>query len=95
MHSDGLGRFIEQNAVVAHAQAQQPFKLSGKRLDPDVATLGVAMQGFQNIHCNGLRDGADLGRYARLETDFFTLWLIPTAADLIHRKAAIGYDLLE
>ena len=67
---DGVVRLIEEYAVVADAQPQQPFKLSAERLDSTGAGCGVTMDGRQNIQGGTLLDSTNLLRNTRVEADF-------------------------
>ena len=56
MDSDGVGGFLEEDAVVADAKAEEAFKLAGERLDAPCAGFGVAVDGFEDGHGDVLRD---------------------------------------
>jgi hypothetical protein len=68
---DGVLGFLEENAVIADAEAEQTFELTAKRLHTASAGLGVAMNGFQNIQSGPLFDLPDLDRDVRLKADLF------------------------
>ncbi len=70
MDIDRVGGFLEEDAVVADAQAQEAFELAGERLDSTGSGVGIAVDGFENGHGDVLRDSADLGRYLRFKVCF-------------------------
>lgn len=100
MDGDGVGSLFEEDAVVADSKTQEALEFAGQWLDAAGPSLGVAVD-LENGHGDRLRNGADLGRYFRLEVNLFhgtlqaLLFLRSAAANLIHGEAQLGYDLLE
>jgi hypothetical protein len=67
---DGVFRLVEDHAVVADAQPEQPLELAAERLDSTGTSSGVAMDGRQNIQGGTLLDGPDLLRNVRMKSNF-------------------------
>lgn len=92
---DRVGGFVEQNAVVADTQTQQPFKLSRQRLYFADAGFDITVERLQNIQGDGLRNGANLSRHVGQETDSLHVGSVFAIADLVHREAAFGGEFFE
>ena len=71
MDGDGVGSLLEEDAVVADAEAEEAVEFAGEGLDSARSRLGVTVDGFKNRHGDLLRDGSDLGWNPRLEVDLF------------------------
>ena len=62
MNRDGIGGFLEEDAVIADTKPQEALEFAGERLNAATASFGVAVNGFEDGHGDMLRDRADLGR---------------------------------
>lgn len=61
MDGDCVFGLVEEDAVVADAEAEQAFELTAERLDATGTGFGVAMNTFEDVECGPLLDGADFG----------------------------------
>lgn len=99
MNGDGLSSLLEEDAVVADAEAKKTFEFARQGLDPAGAAFRVTVNGFENRHGDMLWDGAELSRNFRLEVDLLHNWKLflarGVAADLFHGKAQFGDHLFE
>lgn len=66
---DGVGGLLEEDAVIADAEAKQTLKLAAERLDAARPGFGIAVNRFQNRHGGFLLDGADVGGNVGVEAD--------------------------
>jgi hypothetical protein len=46
---DGVAGLVEQDAVIADAETEQPLKLAAKRLNFALAGFGVAVESAQDV----------------------------------------------
>jgi hypothetical protein len=70
---DAVLGFVEEDAVIADAEAEQAFKLAAEGFDLTFACFCVAVESGQNLHSRGLVDGADLRGHVGLEANFLHL----------------------
>ena len=69
MDVDRIGGLLEEDAMVAGAEAEEALELAGEGLDAARAGLGITVDVFENGQRDVLRNGADLGRDMRLEVN--------------------------
>jgi len=69
MDSDRLWGFIEQYAVIAHAQPQKPLELAVQCFYWSLARTRVGVNRTENLQSGGLIDGPYLGGYIRPEAN--------------------------
>ena len=79
MDGDDIFRLIEDHAVVADAETEQPFELAAERLNPAGACSSVTMNRFQHMQSGVLLNGADFFRNLRvkpnlLHVDGYSPW---------------------
>ena len=70
MNGDPVGGLLEEDAVVADAEAQQPFEFAAERLDSTDASGRVLVNCSQNVERGALLDGSDFIWNVRVEADF-------------------------
>jgi hypothetical protein len=87
--------FFEDDAVIAHAEAEESFELAAEGFHMASTGFGVAVNGLQDSDGGTLIDGANLSRHVRLKADFLHVSAALRPADLIHSEAALGGDLLQ
>jgi len=95
VNGDRIPGLIEENAVVADAQAEQSFEFATERLHATGAGTGVAMNRFEDVECSLPLDGADLRLHIRVETNLLQarsarLGETQACHHLFKRKAALG-----
>lgn len=82
--------------MIAYAKAEQPFKLAAEWFDWALAGLGVAMESSKNAQGGFLLNRADFGAHIRVKANLFHADSVTlVVADLVHREAAFGGNLLE
>ena len=69
MDGDGVGGLIEEDTVIADAEAKHSLELAAERLDAARASFGIAVNRLQNSHSGFLLDGADIGGNGGVEAD--------------------------
>jgi hypothetical protein len=57
---DGIFGFIEDHAMIADAEPEQPLEVTAEGFDTTRASFGVAMDGFEDVQGGFLFDSADL-----------------------------------
>lgn len=87
MNSNRVLRFIEENAVITDAQAEQSFKFAAKRLHLACTGFGVTVNCLENMERSLPVDGADLRLHIRLEADELQSRLVCLLlANLVHSE---------
>ncbi len=69
MDGDGVGGLLEEDAVIADAEAKQTLKLAAERLDAPRPGFCIAVNRLQNRHGGFLINGADIGGNVGVEAD--------------------------
>ncbi len=59
MPGDCVAGLVEQDAVIANAEAEQPLKLAAERLNSPLTGFGVAVESAQDVQGGLLLDCAD------------------------------------
>jgi hypothetical protein len=72
MYGDGDVGFVEDHAVVADAETEQPLEVAAERLDATGASFGVTMDGFEDVQCGFLLDRTDFSGTLGRKRIFFT-----------------------
>jgi hypothetical protein len=91
---DGVGGFVEEDAVIAGAEPEESFELALQWLDAALAGLGIPVNGFQNVKRGLLFDRSNLALHVGTEANLLHAVSVHFA-DLIHREATARYHVFE
>ena len=70
MDRDCVFCLIEQHSMISDSEPEESLELVVEWFDPARASLGVAMNGFENVQCGFLFDRTDLVRDVGQKANF-------------------------
>lgn len=94
MDGDSVLGFIEENTMVADAQAKQAFKLALQWLNATLAGLGIPVNGLKDVKRGFLFDGSNLALYVGTEANLLQAVSVHFA-DLVHSEPAARHHVFE